>query len=223
VNLDMLEAPGPRDGRAPLEKGPNIKELGSFDPLPRTLRGPVLLKVGDDISTDEILPAGARALPYRSNIPEIARFTFEPIDSGYYERALAHRDASHLVVAGKNYGQGSSREHAALAPRFLGVRAVLARGFARIHGQNLANFGIVPLVFDDPADYDVIEQNDEIVMDGIREALEAGRPVRARHARRGREIALRHDLSRRQVEQVLAGGIIPLTRHTRLEGAGRTP
>jgi aconitate hydratase len=212
VNVAMLEAPAPHGPRVPLEKGPNIKELGAFDPLPRSLRGPVLIKVGDDISTDEILPAGAKALPYRSNIPEIARFTFDPIAPGYYERAFAHRDTGHLIVAGKNYGQGSSREHAALAPRFLGVRAVLARGFARIHGQNLANFGILPLIFDDPDDYDRIEQGDEIEMVGLREALEAGGAVRARQVARDREIALRHELSRRQIEQVLAGGIIPLTR-----------
>ena len=136
----------------------------------------MLIKVGDDISTDEILPAGAKALPYRSNIPEISRFTFEPIDPGYYERAFASKGQGHLIVAGKNYGQGSSREHAALAPRFLGVRAVLAKGFARIHGQNLVNFGILPLIFDDPADYERIEQGDELDLGGVRAALEAGEP-----------------------------------------------
>ena len=118
----------------------------------------------------------------------------------------------HLVVAGKNYGQGSSREHAALAPRFLGVKAVLAKGFARIHGQNLVNFGILPLIFDDPADYDRIEPGAEIEIPGVRDALEAGGPLRARDLTRNRELGLRHELSRRQIEQVLAGGIIPLTR-----------
>ena len=172
----------------------------------------MLLKVGDNISTDEILPAGAQALPYRSNIPAISRFAFAPLDPGYHERALPLRDTGHLIVAGKNYGQGSSREHAALAPRFLGLQAVLAKGFARIHGQNLVNFGILPLVFDDPADYDRIEPGAEIELPLVRDALEAGGPLRARDLRRSHELLLRHDLSRRQIEQVLAGGIIPLTR-----------
>jgi aconitate hydratase len=202
-----------------LEKGPNIKELGEFAPLPPTLRGPVLIKVGDDVSTDEILPAGARALPFRSNIPEIARFTFEPLDPGYYQRAFAERSRGHLVVAGKNYGQGSSREHAALAPRFLGVKAVLARGFARIHGQNLVNFGIVPLVFDDPGDYERIEPGDEIEIADAAAALQAGETVRARNTTRGHAFVLRHELSRRQIEQVVAGGIIALTRRRGAPGA----
>ena len=115
-------------------------------------------------------------------------------------------------MAGKNYGQGSSREHAALAPRYLGLRAVLAKSFARIHGQNLVNFGVLPLTFDDPADYERIEQGDELDLGGIRAALKAGEPVRARHLGRDRELVLRHQMTRRQVEQVLAGGIIPLVR-----------
>jgi aconitate hydratase len=118
-------------------------------------------------------------------------------------------------VAGKNYGQGSSREHAALAPRFLGVKAVLARGFARIHAQNLVNFGILPLVFDDPSDYEGIEAGHELELGDVHRALQAGGPVRARHPGREREIVLRHDLSRRQVEQILAGRIIPLMRRRR--------
>jgi aconitate hydratase len=179
----------------------------------------VLIKVGDDVSTDEILPAGARALPYRSNIPEIARFTFEPIDAGYYERAFAARDRGHFVVAGKNYGQGSSREHAALAPRFLGVKAVLALGFARIHEQNLVNFGIVPLVFDDPGDYERIEPGDEIEIADAAAALQTGETVRARNATRGHAFVLRHELSRRQVDQVVAGGIIALTQRRGAPGA----
>jgi aconitate hydratase len=218
VNTDMLEPPAPRGETVELEKGPNIKELGVFDPLPQTIRGPVLIKVGDDISTDEILPAGTKALPYRSNVPEISRFTFEPLDPEYYKRALEHKEKGHLIVAGKNYGQGSSREHAALAPHFLGVKAVLTKGFARIHSQNLTNFGILPLVFDDPADYDRIDRDDEVEIGEVREALEGGGPVRARNLTRGRGFMLRHEMSRRQVEQVLAGGTIPLERRN---GRGR--
>jgi aconitate hydratase len=174
----------------------------------------VLIKVGDDVSTDEILPAGARALPYRSNIPEIARFAFEPIDPAYYERAVAQRGQGHFIVAGKNYGQGSSREHAALAPRFLGARAVLALGFARIHQRNLINFGILPLVFEDPADYDRMKQGDELEMADIGDALRRGGRVRARHSGRDLHIDLQHDMSPRQIEQVLAGGVIPLVRRS---------
>jgi aconitate hydratase len=118
----------------------------------------------------------------------------------------------HLVVGGKNYGQGSSREHAALAPHFLGVKAVLAKGFARIHAQNLTNFGILLLVFADPADYHRIDQGDKVEVRDVREALEAGGPVRAHNLTRGREFVLRHEMSRRQVEQVLAGGILALER-----------
>jgi predicted aconitate hydratase len=223
IYTEMLEPPAPRGERVSLEKGPNIKEIGAFDPLPQTLRGPVLIKVGDDVSTDEILPAGAKALPYRSNIPEISRFTFEPIDPGYYERAFASRNKGHLIVAGKNYGQGSSREHAALAPRFLGVRAVLAKGFARIHRQNLVNFGILPLIFDDPADYERIEHGDELDLGDVRQALEAGAPLRVRHVGHDRELVLRHELTRRQVEQVLVGGIIPLVRGQRQPAGKETP
>jgi aconitate hydratase len=212
VNEEMLEPPASRGETVELEKGPNIKDLGELPPLPRTIRGPVVIKVGDDISTDEILPAGTRALPYRSNIPEISRFTFEPIDPGYPERALAHRESGHIVVGGRNYGQGSSREHAALAPRYLGVKAVIARSFARIHWQNLANFGILPAIFDEARDYDRVQQGDELELPDVREALANGRPFVARNVTREEEYRLRHDLSHRQVEMVLAGGIIPLQR-----------
>jgi hypothetical protein len=118
--------------------------------LPNSLKGPVLLKMGDDVSTDEILPAGAEVLPFRSNIPEIAKFTFGVVDVHYYRRAMKHKEQGSFVVAGRNYGQGSSREHAALAPRYLGLRAVIAKSFARIHRQNLINYAILPLTFADP-------------------------------------------------------------------------
>jgi aconitate hydratase len=213
VNADMLEPPG--EERVELEKGPNIKDLGEFPPLPRTIRGPVGIKVGDDVSTDEILPAGTRALPYRSNIPEISRFTFEPLDPGYHDRAIEHRRQGHLIVGGRNYGQGSSREHAALAPRYLGVQAVIARSYARIHWQNLANFGILPALFENTNDYDRVAQGDEIELPEVRAALEGERPLVARNLTRSQEYPLRHDLSERQVGMVLAGGIIPLQRQER--------
>jgi len=194
-----------------LDKGPNIKSLPELEGLPDRLEIPVLLKVGDDISTDEIMPAGARILPYRSNIPRISEFVFEGVDDTYHDRALEVRDdGGHAIVGGDNYGQGSSREHAALAPRFLGLRAVLAKGYARIHWQNLVNFGVLPLTFAEGGDggYDDIEQGDSLVIEGLHGALKNGSRIQVRNATRGRDIPVRHELSERQVEILLHGGLI---------------
>jgi aconitate hydratase len=211
VNTDMLVAPLPpaRAAEERLVKGPNIASLPDFDALPDEVDGPVLLKLGDNISTDEISPAGARALPFRSNVPKLAEFTFSQVDEQYATRA-ANLDGPHLIVAGDNYGQGSSREHAAITPRFLGLRAVLAKSFARIHWQNLANFGIVALEFSDPADYDRIEQDDRLVLTGLREQLH-GNEITVHNATRDEDYRLTHRLSARQLDAVLAGGIIPQT------------
>jgi aconitate hydratase len=209
----MLVAPVP-PGQArdqELVKGPNVASLPDFDPLPDHLEVAVELKVGDDISTDEILPAGAEVLPLRSNIPAISAFVFRQIDAEYANRTAAAA-GQHLVVAGENYGQGSSREHAVIAPRYLGLRVVIARSFARIHFQNLANFGILPLRFDDPAYYDDIERGDRLAFDGLRDQLAAGKHVTARHG--GRDLRLVHDLSARQVAMVLAGGRIAHARQS---------
>jgi aconitate hydratase len=156
----LAPPPPPEEARSvELIKGPNIRALPDFDSLPDTLLVPILLKMGDDVSTDEILPAGAKVLPYRSNIQKIDDFSFERIDPTYLERARAVRGTTgHAVIAGHNYGQGSSREHAAVAPRNLGLRIVLAKGFARIHRQNLINYGVLPLIFADPADYDRLDK-----------------------------------------------------------------
>lgn len=211
---ELLQPPIPvEDSRGVvLEKGPNIASLPQFEPLPHELEVPVILKVKDNISTDEILPAGARVLPFRSNIPEISRFAFEAIDSSYARRAQEQCDAGgHVVVGGHNYGQGSSREHAALAPRYLGLRIVLARSFARIHWHNLVNFGILPLAFVEPADYDHIQQNDRLRFDGLA-SLEPGRPVRVQNQTRQRSFDARHDLSRRQVDILAVGGLITWMR-----------
>ena len=212
VNTAMLVAPLPADEAATVElvKGPNISALPVFDPLPDVIEAPVLLKVGDNISTDDISPAGARALPYRSNIPALAEFAFIRIDPEYPRKAAEISSGTgHVIVGGENYGQGSSREHAAIAPRYLGLRAVLAKSYARIHWQNLANFGIVALEFDDPADYDRISAGDVLRIDGLREALAAGKSVPVHNVTAGVDIAARHRLSERQVRDVLAGGIIP--------------
>jgi aconitate hydratase len=216
VNTSMLVPPRPEAEarQQELVKGPNIASLPDFDPLPGDLEATVELKVGDNISTDEILPAGARVLPLRSNIPAISEFAFTQLDPGYARRA-AERDGPHAVLAGENYGQGSSREHAVIAPRYLGLRVVIAKSFARIHGQNLANFGILPLQFTDPGDYDRLQQGDVLAFTGLHEQLAAGQPVIATARRGDRELQLTHQLSGRQIEMVLAGGRIPLAARSR--------
>ncbi|MGH2946089.1 MAG: aconitate hydratase [Solirubrobacteraceae bacterium] len=210
INTRML-VPGGRDHVQPdreLRRGPNIKPLPDLEPLPDRIEAPVLLALGDDVSTDEIMPAG-RALSLRSNIPELAKFAFAQIDEGFHDRAMELRDGSgHIVVGGDNYGQGSSREHGALVPAYLGLRAVIVKAVARIHGQNLVNFGVVPLLFCDPADHGAIEPGDVLRIDGLRDALARREPIEVVNTTRDSRFHVRHDLSRRQVRVVLAGGLI---------------
>ncbi|TFC20981.1 aconitate hydratase [Cryobacterium algoritolerans] len=222
VNLAMLEAPLPLAEAAQVElvKGENISSLPVFAPLPERIEAPVALLVGDDISTDEILPAGARVLPFRSNIPELARFTFDQVDETYPTRAAETRDTSgHIIVAGANYGQGSSREHAAITPRFLGLRAVVAVSFARIHWQNLANFGVLALEFADATDHDRIQRDDVLVLDGIREALAAGTEITVHNATRKEDYITRQNFSQRQIDMLLAGGLISWLHERRVAPA----
>jgi aconitate hydratase len=221
VKTSMFVAPAPADEAVALEKGPNIRPLPEFDPLPPALQGPVLLKVGPNVSTDEIMPAGNRVLPFRSNIPEIARFTFSQIDDSYYERAMRIDRATSFVVGGENYGQGSSREHAALAPRYLGLRAVLALGFARIHWQNLTNFGILPLTFRSASDYERIQPGDELLIEDPAGGLRSGGLIRVENRTRGESYEMEHRLSPRQVEMVLAGSLINVVRRRQGEPAAR--
>jgi len=212
INTEMLVAPADRPQTIELEKGPNIKPLPEFDPLPQRLAGPVLLKVGDDISTDEIMPAGARVLPYRSNIPEISKFVFSRVDEHFYERAMDFGQKAFFVIGGDNYGQGSSREHAAIAPRYLGLRAVVAKSFARIHWQNLINFGILPLTFSDPADWERIDVNDTLVISNVRQAIEQGQGVTLFNQTQNHPIEVGISLTDRQIEMILAGALINVVR-----------
>ncbi|MGH2756299.1 MAG: aconitate hydratase, partial [Actinomycetota bacterium] len=206
-NTEMLVAPPESGEGVELIKGPNISSLPDFDPLPAEMRLEVLMKLGDNISTDEIMPAGQRVLPYRSNIPKISEFTFVQIDDTYPERAGATR-GGHAIVGGSNYGQGSSREHAAIAPRYLGLRVVVAKNFARIHWQNLVNFGILPLEFSDETDHDSIEQGDVLVFEDLRASLEDGsREIAVENESRRRGYVLRHRLFSRQTKMILAGGL----------------
>ena len=204
---DSALSPPPENPGGELEKGPNVKSLPEFETVPDAISGPVLMKVGDDISTDEIMPAGSAVLPYRSNIPKISEWVFDQVEQGFYQRA-EDAGAPWLVVGGSNYGQGSSREHAALAPYHLGMRAALAVSYARIHWQNLVNFGIVPLEFVDRDDYEAIEQGDELELPAIREELQNGTEVTVRNGTQDTEFTAEHSLSPRQVDVVLQGGLI---------------
>lgn len=210
LNTEMLEAPLPLEAaqRVELVKGPNIAALPPFEAIPDNFELTLLLKVGDDISTDEILPAGARVLPLRSNIPKIAEYAFEVVDPEYHAQALAlqQRGGRHAIVAGSNYGQGSSREHAVLAPRYLGLRLVLAKSFARIHWQNLVDFGVLPLRFSNPADYDRLETGQVISVSGLRSQLYAAKELTL--SLKGGQLSATHDLSERQLQVLLAGGLI---------------
>jgi len=200
----------PQDGSGiEIVRGPNIKPIPGREALPDRLEGIVLLKVGDNITTDHIMPAGARILPLRSNIPAISEHVFEPLDPTFPRRA---REAGGgFVVAGENYGQGSSREHAALAPMHLGLKAVIARSFSRIHRANLVNFGILPLTFADPADCERVAQGDRLLIEDVPDGLARGRltvQVGAHDAR----IEVLADLSEKEQEIVLAGGRLNLMR-----------
>jgi aconitate hydratase len=221
LQTELLEAPLPCEAarRVELQKGPNIAALPEFDELPNELVIPVLLKVHDNVSTDEILPAGTRVLPHRSNVPKIAEFAFDMIDPTYAKRAKEVREqGGHVVIGGKNYGQGSSREHAALAPRYLGLRAVIARSIARIHGQNLVNFGVLPFTFVDSSDYDRINPGDRLRISDLRR-LGDHRQSTVENLTQQAEFTVTHALSPRQVDVLLAGGLINWVRTSRKNGA----
>ena len=219
LNTDMLFPPAPEGEKLGLEKGPNIKPLPEFEPLPDTLQGPVLLKVGNDISTDEIMPAGAKVLPFRSNIPAISQFVFSQIDETYYERAMDYHKKASFIVGGANYGQGSSREHAALGPRYLGVIAVIAKSFARIHLQNLSNFGILPLIFTNPEDWKKISQGDKLSITDARNAISKGNRIQVTNLTKDETYETEHLMTPYQVEMVLAGSLINLVKRKGLSTA----
>jgi aconitate hydratase len=206
LNTACIDAPLPlkKASQVTLIKGPNIVSLEPLKPLPKSLTLPVLLKVGDNITTDEILPAGAKVLPYRSNIPKISEFTYIHVDEDYPHRAKKNK-GDHAIIGGENYGQGSSREHAALAPRYLGLRVVIALSFARIHWQNLINFGILPLVFKNKSDYKKIKMGDVIEIPDVSKLLE-NRVFDIKVNKRS--IQVEQMLSKRQKEILRLGGLI---------------
>ena len=210
VNDSAVLLPADEKDAAEVEvlRGPNIKPLPDAYPLTDTIKAPLTLKVGDNITTDHIMPAGAKILPYRSNIPYLSKFCFAVCDESFSERAKEAGQS--IIVGGVNYGQGSSREHAALVPLYLGVRAVVAKSFARIHVANLINAGILPLTFANPDDYDRVEQGDELEMTGLIEALDTGKAT-LKNLTSGAEIELVCQFSQRQKDMLLAGGLLKYT------------
>ena len=212
INDNMVEPPAPVEEMDKVEvlRGPNIKEFPTTRALEDTITAKALLKVGDNITTDHIMPAGAKILPYRSNIPYLSNFCFAVCDEKFPERC--RKEGPSIIIGGSNYGQGSSREHAALVPLYLGVKAVVAKSFARIHCANLANAGILPFTFKNEADYDTIDQMDELELPNIRSAIANGGKVILRNKTKGTEIELEPVLTERQRDLVLAGGLLNYTR-----------
>lgn len=210
IDDSMVLSPSRRPDKVEIIRGPNIKPLPIKDSLETTVSGTVLLEVGDNITTDHIMPAGAKILPKRSNIPAISEHVFEGVDPTFPKRAKELGGG--FIVGGSNYGQGSSREHAALAPMYLGVKAVITKSFARIHWSNLVNFGILPLIFINEADYNQIAPGDQLEILDVNKELLKGNILKVRNVTKSVDIEVKHNLSQRQKEVILAGGLLNYTR-----------
>ena len=213
INDNMVEAPIEEAlmETVEIQRGPNIKPFPVSQPLPDSIEKKAILKVGDNITTDHIMPAGAKILPYRSNIPYLSQFCFGVCDKEFPQRCK--EEGGGIVIGGSNYGQGSSREHAALVPLYLGIKAVVAKSYARIHCANLANAGLIPLQFVDEADYDRIDQMDELRLPRIKEELKQGTQVTLEDVTKGFAVQVEAQLTQRQREMVLAGGLLNYTQH----------
>lgn len=215
INDNMIEPPASPEEAASIEvlRGPNIKPFPKTEPLPESITAKAVLKVGDNITTDHIMPAGAKILPYRSNIPHLSQFCFGVCDESFPERIKA--EGIGIIIGGANYGQGSSREHAALVPLYLGVKAVITKSFARIHVANLVNAGILPFTFANEADYDRIDQMDQLELADIRTAMENNTPVVLKNLTKNEEYPLdASHLSARQRAMLLCGGLLDYTRES---------
>jgi aconitate hydratase len=212
IDDNMIEPPAPPEEADSVEilRGPNIKDFPKTSPLPENIKAKALLKVGDNITTDHIMPAGSKILPFRSNIPYMSQFCFSVCDKSFPERCKQH--GTGIIIGGSNYGQGSSREHAALVPLYLGIKAVIVKSFARIHCANLANAGILPLVFVNESDYDAVDQMDELELPDIRKAIAEKRRIFVNNLTKGTKFEVKAMLSDRQREIVLAGGLLDYTR-----------
>ena len=213
IDDSMVLPPSDKPDQITIERGPNIGAPPAAEPLPDAIKGVVAIKVGDKITTDHIMPAGSR-LKYRSNIPKYAEFVFEGLDPQFSKRSLENKKAGihNIVVAGSSYGQGSSREHAAICPMYLGIKAVIARSFERIHAANLINFGILPLTFVSESDYDALGGGNVIEISGIKAALTAGSELSLSDRTAKKRIPLKCSLSARQRDILLAGGMLNYTR-----------
>jgi aconitate hydratase len=210
IDDSMIVPPaGPGEKCPEIVRGPSIAPLPRFQALPQSLEAPVMLTLGDNVTTDDILPAGAHILALRANIPAISRYIFSNIEKGFSERLM--EAGRGFVVAGNNYGQGSSREHAAIGPRYLGLSGVIAQSFARIHQANLCNFGLLPLVFDDPSDRGRIEAGDILSLENLREGLAPGIRLEVTDKTKGFSFKVRLDASERQAEMLLHGGLLALS------------
>ena len=210
IDDSMILRPSSKPEEVVVERGPNIKPLPPRGRLEDLIEGSVLLKVGDNITTDYILPAGAKVLPLRSNIPAISEFLFERVDASFAKRAKEMGGG--FLVGGENYGQGSSREHAAMAPMYLGIKAILARSYARIHRSNLINFGILPLTFKDQGEFERIEQGDRLRITNLRTELKVNGLLKIENVRQERIFEVLHGLNQREIEILLAGGLLNYTR-----------
>ncbi len=212
INDNMIIPPANEKEASKVEilRGPNIKPFPISKPIEESINSKVLLKVQDNITTDHIMPAGAKILPYRSNIPYLSKFCFNVCDQNFYERCK--QEGSGIIVGGENYGQGSSREHAALVPLYLGIKAVIVKSFARIHCANLVNAGILPLVFKNPDDYDTIDQMDDLEFVDLKSALKGDGVIRTKNITKGIEYEVEAPLSRRQKDIIMAGGLLSYTK-----------
>ena len=212
INDNMIEKPAEANDADAVEikYGPNIKPFPTSTELPESIEAPAILKVGDNITTDHIMPAGAKILPYRSNIPYLSNFCFKQCDEKFAERCKAAGKG--FIIGGANYGQGSSREHAALVPLYLGIKAVIAKSFARIHCANLINAGIMPFTFANPDDYDKIDTDDTLALPDIRRRIENGEAVVLENLTKGEKYELTYDYSERQTAMILDGGLLNYTK-----------
>ncbi len=212
INDNMITMPASVEDADSVEVlyGPNIKPFPTTKPLPEEITAKAVLKVGDNITTDHIMPAGAKILPYRSNIPYLSNFCFKQCDEKFAEHCKEAGEG--IIIGGSNYGQGSSREHAALVPLYLGIKAVITKSFARIHCANLVNAGIIPFTFKNSEDYDKISVNDELCLPEIRDVISNGKTAVLKNKTTGEEYELDYQLSERQVQIILAGGLLDYTR-----------
>ncbi len=210
VDDSLILPPSKTPEKVEVIRGPNIKALPINSPLADTIEKEVLIKVGDNITTDHIMPAGAKVLPLRSNIPAISEFVYVRVDADFPKRAK--EKGGGFIVGGDNYGQGSSREHAALAPMFLGVKGVIVKSFARIHRANLVNFGLLPLIFVNPSDYDKISLGDKLKLENLRETIKNSKSVKIKNVTKNIEFTVKHDMTPREVDIMLAGGLLNFTK-----------